>query len=344
MDSNNTTSTNDEVIVKKHKKGISGSTLKLIAIITMLIDHTAATIVNRMLQANSGMLNTSDAQAIQDFLNDNVMLISLNAIMRSIGRIAFPIFCFLLIEGFQHTRNRRNYGIRLAIFALISEIPFDLAFEGTIFEYGHQNVFFTLLIGLLVMEGFRMIKEKAEDKMWLPILGILGAIATGCAITYSFSGIISFINNFLAVTDFRINLSTRSMIIPGIVICMITLLIYWIMSKRSSLQKSSRCFADLLILIAGMTLAEVLNTDYSGFGVLTIAVMYGLRKIPFRSMLGGCITLTIMSSIEAVAFINLIFIRLYNGTRGLKLKYVFYLFYPVHLIILYLICYFMKIA
>ncbi len=78
---------------------------------------------------------------------------------RYIGRISFPIFCFLLIEGFFHTRNIFKYMARLGAFALISEIPYDLAFKGKVLEFTHQNVFFTLFLGVLMM----YVLEKAEN-------------------------------------------------------------------------------------------------------------------------------------------------------------------------------------
>ncbi len=100
---------------------MSGFLLKLLALVTMLIDHTG------------------------HVLFPGVMW------MRYIGRLAFPIYCFLLVEGFLHTRDLRKYMGRLAVFAVISEIPFDLAIYGEFFEPAHQNVFITLLFGLMAI-------------------------------------------------------------------------------------------------------------------------------------------------------------------------------------------------
>ena len=71
--------------------------------------------------------------------------------LRIIGRIAFPLFCFMLVEGFVHTHNRKNFIIRLAVFAIVSEIPFDLSSCGSAFDWDSQNVMWTLLIGFIVL-------------------------------------------------------------------------------------------------------------------------------------------------------------------------------------------------
>lgn len=329
----------------KEKKGITGSTLKLIAIITMLIDHTGATIVEKTLMARGlGDLNNGNIQAAQNFMLDNGLLFALDMVMRLIGRIAFPIFCFLLIEGFLHTKNVWKYAIRLGIFALISEVPFDFAFYNKPIAMNHQNVFFTLLIGLLTMIGFKAIADYLKEKKWLPVMAVLGAIIIGASIAIAPFGIVSNLNLLLRNIGGD-GIPMRSVgVIIAVIFSVIALVIYAIMCKMSSVQKASLRFADLVVLAAGMYLAELLNTDYSGFGVLTIAVVYGLRKSTVKSFLGACVTLTIMSLMEVTAFITLIPASMYNGKRGLSLKYVFYLFYPVHLAILYLICYLLKIV
>lgn len=136
-------------------KILSGSVLKLFAVITMLIDHIGEHLVDRSIVLFS--------VAGHDFL--------LYPIMRGIGRMAFPVFCFLLIEGFIHTRNRIRYGISLLIFALISEIPWNLVHSGKFF-YGAQNVFFTLLLGYLGLCAI-----NAYKKYPLLVLGSLIALA-----------------------------------------------------------------------------------------------------------------------------------------------------------------------
>lgn len=116
---------------------LSGTTLKWIAVISMLIDHTAEVLINH----NAALTDPIWAQ--------------IYVLMRGIGRIAFPIYAFLLVEGFLHTRDVKKYLARMLTFAVVSEIPFDLAVFHTPFYWGYQNVFFTLFLGLLALAGIR---------------------------------------------------------------------------------------------------------------------------------------------------------------------------------------------
>ena len=116
---------------------LSGSALKVLAMVIMLIDHTAAFLLVKSAAATRTLFVLGDTD------------ISIYRIMRDVGRAAFPIFCFLLVEGFVHTHNRFKYGRNLLIFACISEIPWDLVHKGTFFDMSTQNVFFTLFLGYL---------------------------------------------------------------------------------------------------------------------------------------------------------------------------------------------------
>lgn len=149
--------------------GISGNLLKWFAVITMAIDHMGAGLLE------SYVMNAWGGSPLGSvFLERWNELLAADHIIRTIGRPAFPIFCFLLVQGFVHTRNVKKYAVRLGIFALISEIPFDLALRITPFYWKHQNVFFTLLIGLLAI----WFMKKFQNRLWARVSGLLiGAAA-----------------------------------------------------------------------------------------------------------------------------------------------------------------------
>ena len=119
-------------------RGLDGAQLKWIALVTMLLDHVGLTLVY------VGYLLTHR-------VDRSPAALPLYWALRSVGRLAFPLYCFLLTEGLRHTHDRSRYLLRLLAFGLLSEIPFDLAFRRTWLEAGHQNVFFTLAIGLLAL-------------------------------------------------------------------------------------------------------------------------------------------------------------------------------------------------
>lgn len=241
------------------KKGITGSTLKLIAIVTMLIDHIAAVVLDGYL-LNAGFYdNGIDFPAIiAAGFTKLTIIFWIDIVMRLIGRLAFPLFCFLLVEGFFYTKSRAKYALRLFLFALISEIPFDMALGfSTDFrpEFHNQNVYFTLLIGLLTIWGLELFKQ-------------------------------------------------------------------W--------------YFRLLAVMVAILLAILIQPDYGIVGVAAIAVIYQFRKKSnTAAMTARCTILTVSQIMEVTSFFDVYLVHRYNGRRGLKLKYVFYLFYPVHLLILY---------
>ena len=190
--------------------------------------------------------------------------------LRMVGRLAFPIFAFLLVEGYFHTRSVDKYMIRLGIFALISEIPFDLAFFKSPFYMGHQNIFFTLFLGLIAIRVIDQLKHTR------PLLG-------------------------------------------------------W------------------FVFFALCALSIFLRTDYDILGMMTILFFFMYHDEPKRALFSvgslhlvyGLIGSGIFSGqfymggfTQALAMLSIFLIWKYNGEKGLALKYVFYAFYPVHLLML----------
>lgn len=119
--------------------------LKIIACLTMFLSHLA----------QSNLLYSLGYIKFADFS----MLI---------GRVAMPIYCFMLAQGMLLTKDKKLYLKRLFIFALVSEIPYDLAFRDTIFEYYNQNVIFTLFLGALLIYVWQLI-EDTQGQVFLKI-------------------------------------------------------------------------------------------------------------------------------------------------------------------------------
>jgi len=207
------------------KKCLSGSVLKWIAILVMLIDHIGA----------SGLSNAW--------------------VLRQIGRTAFPLFCFLIAEGAAHTKDIRKYLLRLGVFALVSEIPFDLALYGHVISWNHQNVYWTLFLGLGVIYFF----QRYPAESWKGCLAVL--------------------------------------------------------------------------LLGGV--AEMGHADYGAVGVAVIVCMYLLREKPWMRFLVCFGILVLGAKVEFWCFPAFALMALYNGKRGRQPRYFFYGFYPVHLLILW---------
>ena len=130
----------------KIKPDISSCGLHIMAMVLMFCDHLWATVVPG-----------------NDWLTD-------------IGRLAFPIFAFMTVEGYFHTRNLKKYVLRLFVFALISEIPFNLMLGSRIFYPIHQNVLWTFLLGIAMIRW----NEKAKNApVWRRILRAASSVAVG---------------------------------------------------------------------------------------------------------------------------------------------------------------------
>lgn len=174
-----------------------------------------------------------------------------------IGRISFPIFAFLLTEGFAHTRDVRKYLRRLGIFAVLSEIFFDLAFFGTLWYPQRQNVFFTMFLGVLLLH---------------------------------------------------------------------------VLERESS--RASRVLEILLVMWA----AELLRADYGFRGILLICLFWMFREQRAMLLAAGVLWNFLWgSAVQAFGALAAVPLGLYSGKKGRDMKYFFYIFYPAHLFVLYII-------
>lgn len=239
------------LLEKKKPWGLNQTQLKFIAILSMLVDHLVYGIFEVGLYRN--FISATDITIGGSYVTDE-MLNKLEFFGRIvIGRVAFPLFCFFIVQGFMHTRNRMKYALRLLIFAFISEVPFDLVSFNVICNPNYQNVFFTLFLGLAAL----IIIEKFANQ---PLIRIIGTIA-----------------------------------------CI---------------------FA-----------AKYLRTDYDMFGVMLIILMYFVRFNKFQNLIVGMSTRYFYGFYYQMTAFALMY--LYNGERGKGLKYFFYAFYPVHLLLIY---------
>jgi len=235
---------------------ITSFTLHVLAMFFMLCDHLWATIVPG------------------------------NDWLTCIGRLAYPIFGFMIVEGYFHTRNLKKYVGRLALFALVSEIPFNFVMGSRFFYPIHQNVLFTFLIGI----GLILLNEKARktEKIWLQVVTCIGTLILGFLL-----GLITFVDYHYA----------------GV----FTILTFYFFRGRKWWK----------------LLGQALCLYYINFEILS--------GLAYEIQLFGQTYLFLQ---QGFALFALIPIWLYRGKQGPynnMIKWIYYGFYPVHLLILALI-------
>ena len=236
----------------KSLKCIDALTLKLMAMAFMLLDHMWATVL-------------PGAQWCT-----------------MIGRLAFPIFAFQIVEGFYETHDRKKYLQRLLVFALISEIPFNLMMGGSWFYPLHQNVMFTFLLALLLMSWM----EKYRGCTWKFIL-----VSVCSFLLANVLGLLTFVDYYHY----------------GV---MMVLLFYWTRGVK---------FGWIIQLLGMLYINDAMA------GLVVTVNLFGQSFELAEQML---------------AVLALIPIWMYNGRQGYHskpLQYACYAFYPVHMLILYLI-------
>ena len=175
-----------------HTKCLPGSTLKIIACISMFIDHS----FHILWRTYKGYIATLDYESIIRFQR-------IYRIGRGIGRLAFPIYCFLLVEGFFHTKNIKKYLLRLFIMAVLSEHAFNLLATGNVLEPEYQNVFLTLFISLVTISGMNKVRMREAFPRQVKSVLMMFIAAAGCVAAhllktdYSYNGVLSIVVIYL---------------------------------------------------------------------------------------------------------------------------------------------------
>lgn len=263
--------------------------LKNIAYVTMFIDHFFAVVIMEMIRRQSAAGYETD------------LLRRIYSAGRAVGRISFVLFAYLAVEGFLYTRSRRAYLLRLGIFALVSEVPFDLAFSGELVDCGSQNVFFTLFLGVLVLtvwvwagNNVRRLQEcrpDRRDRCWRACVIVFRAVQSGtvvccCVIAY------------VLHTDYKY---------MGVLL----IFTFYLMHDGKLIPKIALAGC---VMLFGIWSVNCLRYN----GLYTQAYLF---RFSMRELYG------------LAAFVPIMF---YDGSKGRQLpKAVCYGFYPVHLLALH---------
>lgn len=201
-------------------KTFDGTVLKIIACVSMLTDHISKFLLYR-----------------NNELHFNVSLETINSLVY-LGRLAFPIFAFLLTEGYTHTHNKTKYALNLLLFGLISEVPFDLMIFGSL-SFASQNVMFTLLLGFLGIWSLDFFK----DNFYLRI-GSIAALAIAAyflKVDYGTGGFAFIMIMYALRNEKALQSVICSIVIPFSVMIFVSFgLIYMYNGKRGMKSKAAK--------------------------------------------------------------------------------------------------------
>lgn len=289
------------------RRRLPASVLKTIALITMFIDHLGMTVVMEYEQI---YLHRGPEGFIAH-------------IMRIIGAIAFILYAFLLSEGFSHTSDKKKYALRLAVLAVISEVPYDLANEYRIVNIWSQNIFFTLLIGYLTIWAIDELRCRALVTESKEEPEKAGRYIKKCSLLTVLVILLGMILAEVLRTDY------------GLLGVAIIVTFYLLRGKRIM------PFVSLVVIYIGHLLNDIC---YMSVNYLT--EMYRMRQdgviVSLKQVFSGIpVSLKYDAAWRLIntmpgAVAALLLICFYNGAKGRQLpKAFYYLFYPVHLLLLY---------
>lgn len=309
--------------MRVHLPPVDAGRLKYFAALIMLLDHITCAFLERAYGDDGGplMYTVPGGQL-------------LDSIGRAVGRQAFPIFCFFLVEGFLHTRSRLRYFGQLLLFAALSQVPFQRCVfprSGTV----HANVLCTLAIGLLAI--------WVIEAMGCAFLGMEAPMGSGSAhpgaapgrpgsgpgtsVWHSLFSLPGQGGGAQAGPDDPHKRSEES---EG-------------MGKTGNGHAGWLTARALFLLSCGgavyglCRLAQVLHSDYSYGGVILIVLLYVLRDYRIASLFISWAWLSWYNRLEMYAAPAFLLLACYNGRRGRQHKYFFYVFYPAHLAVLWLV-------
>lgn len=156
---------------------VTTTTLKWYGCVTMFFYSLSMSVIQNGLLHVNLYSNTQ----LREMWAANPKLMELSswaAVFQLLGGLSIPVFAFLLVEGFLHTNDYKAYLIRMAVFALVSEIPFDLAMSGRLVDWSGQNMLFTLTIGLVMLYGLRLFAAGRGVKLLIVLAAVLWSALT----------------------------------------------------------------------------------------------------------------------------------------------------------------------
>ena len=294
-------------LLDKLSGGIDAAAMKKIAIITMFIDHLTLTCLEVARDAEgTRIMYTFPAGEMLDRIG------------RGIGRLAFPVFCFLIVEGFIHTKNRWMYLIRLLLFAAVAEVPFCLmAFPNS--TRRHADTIFTLAAGYTLIWCISALSRllPAQYRPGPAVILRSGEGGTGTPA-----------DNRAAQADGTVAPADAAdadlLQLPAAI-------------DNLAVRAALFLLPSAVLTYGICRLAKWAGCDYSYGGVLCILILYVFYKARDFSLVGAWLWLTYYNQSELLAITGFSLIRCYNGKRGRQNKYFFYIFYPGHLLFLYLL-------
>ena len=300
--------------VKNSKYGLNRGNLKMIALFCMALDHFSEIIIETYLKSLNSNSFSYAGLTLADF------------VLRSVGRLAFPIFCFFIVEGFFHTRSVFKYALRLALLGIVSEVPYDIARFRKLSEFSENNVFWTLLIGLVAIyciDGIysRFNCKKALKHLSAVLISLLSFVLV-CTLKsdYAALGVAAIIIIYLTVKE-------KYILSLFIYVLAIPFNFLYLLEEVINYDKTMSIWYYVAFL-------AVHSLFWLSVSLVALCFTKKIINRESRKMYAACFALCAVSPIEFPALADVFLMKFYNGEKGKRIGWLFYLFYPLHLLAL----------